>query len=286
MANFDTLKDLLKRDVTASRPSFVPFQDIRPGTEIKGVLDKENSEWLPGLIFARGKPWSDQRRFTLRVLKDFGFGKASMESTLLDELDKLCEELKRCCDKAIDIKTKMNISILNSLWSILTGQKLQLDDPKLQNILDRSNAFLASANPSSALASMLPSPHMFRWSICKPLRDALGLDLNSIKACVDGMVEIIEDQIKHHKSHFDPGCINDFLDSYIAEMARNKENEHSSFYKERGHYYLVNVMIDLFLAGMETTASALNWSFLLLLHHPGIKRKIQKEIDEVQMIRK
>ena len=64
-------------------------------------------------------------------------------------------------------------------------------------------------------------------------------------------------------------------------MEKNKDNQQSTFYKDRGHFYLVNVLVDLFIAGMETTASTLNWSFLLLLHHPEIRRNIQKEIDEV-----
>merc|ERR1712226_364870 len=32
---------------------------------------------------------------------------------------------------------------------------------------------------------------------------------------------------------------------------------------------------------METTSSTLTWTFLLLLHHPPIKRKVQEEIDMV-----
>ena len=81
----------MKNDATASRPKISPFQDMRPGAMVKGVMDKENSDWLPGLVFSRGQTWAEQRRFTLRVLRDFGFGKSSMEDTLLDEVDKLCE---------------------------------------------------------------------------------------------------------------------------------------------------------------------------------------------------
>ena len=48
-----------------------------------------------------------------------------------------------------------------------------------------------------------------------------------------------------------------------------------------GYYALLNNLIDLFLAGMETTASSLMWTFLYLLHHPDIQRKIHQELDEV-----
>ena len=40
-------------------------------------------------------------------------------------------------------------------------------------------------------------------------------------------------------------------------------------------------MVDLFLAGMETTSSSLLWSFLYLLHFPDCQKKIHKEIDQI-----
>lgn len=288
VADFNTIKDLMKRDDTASRPKLVPFQDLRPGCMdglygcIHGILDKENSEWFPGVIFSRGKAWADQRRFTLKVLRDFGFGKSSMEDTLLDEVDKLCDELKKSGGKAVDIGLKMNISILNALWAMLTGEKLPLNDPKLLLIVESFNAFLRSTNPTSALASMFPTPQMIRWPIFKPLLTAMGFDLDAFLVPMKELTQLAEEQITGHKSNLDEDNTRDFIDVYLVEIKKNENNKQSSFHKERGHYYLVNVLIDLFVAGMETTSSSINWSCLLLLHHPEIKRKLQKEIDTVQ----
>ena len=49
----------------------------------------------------------------------------------------------------------------------------------------------------------------------------------------------------------------------------------------QGYYALFNNLIDLFLAGMETTSSSLMWTFLYLLHHPEIQEKVHQELDEV-----
>ena len=43
----------------------------------------------------------------------------------------------------------------------------------------------------------------------------------------------------------------------------------------------MNVALDLWLAGMETTVTTLKWAFLYLLHHPEVQNRIHKELDEV-----
>ncbi len=47
-----------------------------------------------GIIFADGQLWSEQRRFALKNLRDFGFGKGSMEALIKDEVHDLVEYLK------------------------------------------------------------------------------------------------------------------------------------------------------------------------------------------------
>ena len=87
-----------------------------------------------------------------------------------------------------------------------------------------------------------------------------------------------KEQIESHKSSANEEDINDFIDAYLAEIQKQDHNQGSSFYRDRGYYYLINVMLDLFFAGMETTSTTLTWSFLHLLHHPEIKRKVQNSI--------
>ena len=74
---------------------------------------------------------------------------------------------------------------------------------------------------------------------------------------------------------------NDFIDAYLVEIQKQDHNEGSSFYRDRGYYYLINAMLDLFVAGMDTTSTTLVLSFLYLLHHPEIKRRVHKDIDTV-----
>ena len=76
----------------SARAPFPPNNETRPGWETVG---EESKDCAPGVIATSGKYWREQRRFLLKNLKDFGFGRASMESIIQDEMAKLCSKLAR-----------------------------------------------------------------------------------------------------------------------------------------------------------------------------------------------
>jgi hypothetical protein len=76
----------------SARVPFSPMNEARPGWD---KLDEENKGLSPGVIMSKGKYWKEQRRFLLKNLKDFGFGRASMESLIQDEMTKLCSKLSQ-----------------------------------------------------------------------------------------------------------------------------------------------------------------------------------------------
>ncbi len=59
----------------------------------------------------------------LRNLRDFGFGKSSMEEIIHDEVTKLCQLLERIGKEPLDLSGTFNVSIVNSLWSIIAGAR-------------------------------------------------------------------------------------------------------------------------------------------------------------------
>ena len=90
----------------------------------------------------QGKHWKEQRRFLLRNLRDFGFGKSTMEDSLQLEVEKLTNFLLTKVDKPFDLNRTTNISIVNALWGILVGERLELTDPKLHRILAAFDSLL------------------------------------------------------------------------------------------------------------------------------------------------
>ena len=89
-----------------------------------------------GIIFSQEEEWKEQRRFSMKSLKDLGFGKSSMEDSINGEVEKLINQLKAKHEgKPVDLRGLMNMSIVNALWVLVTGESLDLDDPKLQKIV-------------------------------------------------------------------------------------------------------------------------------------------------------
>ena len=273
VADYDTMKDLLKREEVSGRPPIAPLSEFRPGYN---TLDSENHRRAPGVLFSQGSYWREQRRFLLRNLRDFGFGKSEMEDAMLDEIDKLCFELQKYVGKPKFLGNTLNLSIVNALWAILVGEHLPLDDPMLLKIVESVNIFVRESSGLNRWANILPYPRML-------LLFKNYFKIYRLEEVMNGIASMVEKQIQEHQNTRERDNVRDMMDLFLNEI-ENTTDPNSSFYGTKGHYAMVNDHIDLFLAGMETTSTSLNWTFLYLLHHPDMKYKIHDELDKVSIV--
>ena len=68
----DVVSDVFKREETNFR---LPFRDM---LQWIAVL-RRSRDGDEGIVYGDGRKWREQRRFALATLRDFGFGKSSME---------------------------------------------------------------------------------------------------------------------------------------------------------------------------------------------------------------
>jgi methyl farnesoate epoxidase/farnesoate epoxidase len=130
-------------------------------------MNRDLNGGVPGVVFSHGGYWIELRRFLLRNLRDFGFGKTSMEALFQEEVAKLCQHLSKKCDEPINLNGTMNISVLNALWSILVGENLDLEDPNLIKIVNLVNAVVNGPSPMNAVSLILPHESMATWPIVR-----------------------------------------------------------------------------------------------------------------------
>ncbi|GMT22427.1 hypothetical protein PFISCL1PPCAC_13724, partial [Pristionchus fissidentatus] len=69
----------------------------------------------------------------------------------------------------------------------------------------------------------------------------------------------------------------DFCEAYLREIHMTATNADSSFHEKQ----LVNVCMDLWTAGVETTAATMAWGVVMLLQHPEVQSALHDELDSI-----
>ena len=78
---------------------------------------------LVRLIFNDGEGWKSQRRFALKTLKDFGFGKKGLEGVLVEEADRMGDYFREQDGRPTFVLNLFNVAILNVLWQIVANHR-------------------------------------------------------------------------------------------------------------------------------------------------------------------
>ncbi|XP_078521553.1 cytochrome P450 2J2-like [Lissotriton helveticus] len=96
---------------------------------------------------------------------------------------------------------------------------------------------------------------------------------NVISAVTFGHRFSLNDQIFHNLIH-----ATDLVIKFLGSVYGRTTGDPQSTFDEES---IVQVVGDLFLAGSETTATALLWALLYMVAHPDIQDRVQKELDAV-----
>lgn len=112
-----------------------------------------------GVMFTDGDVWQEQRRFTLRHLRDLGFGKTSIENQMMDEIHELLNDIRAKAqdspDRVVDFTNIFKISMINILWAIVGGERFRRNDCRFIELLSAVEKFFRSGN---VLRATVPIP--------------------------------------------------------------------------------------------------------------------------------
>lgn len=126
-------------------------------------------------MFVEGDFFREQRRFTLRNLRDFGFGKTSSEQMIHEEIHDLISSIelsvKSQAEGIVDFENIFNMSMINILWAIVGGERFSHQDIRLKHLLGIVELFFRSGN---LVRSNIPVPG-FILRMFPKLRELLGL---------------------------------------------------------------------------------------------------------------
>ncbi|XP_037049572.1 farnesoate epoxidase-like [Bradysia coprophila] len=254
--DFDLIKNALKDDVFTGRPNYL----------------LRMSFYKKGISYNNGANWQAQRRFSMKVLKDFGFGKMSMIKSIQDEIRELQSYLRENTEQPIDLSEVLPISILNSLWNILTGGKFSLSD-SLPKKIHHVIKYGLSGQEVLGVLYFLP------W--LEQLIPGKTSGTDKMKLAVDTLHAVLKATIDEHRQRFVPGTLpKDYIDAYLQKI-EECDDPASSFYDEEGVLNLIDGLTNFCVPGTDTISSSMSFALLYVASSRDVLKKIHAEIDAV-----
>lgn len=172
-----------------------------------------------GISGSSGEFWKQTRMFTVNALRDFGFGRKSLESKLMEEVDAFIEVIQNTEGKAFDIKKVSYTSVSNVICSIVFGRRFQHGSHRFEDML-----ILLDQN--FKLAGLTGLVGLF------PFLRFLPGDMFGVKRLLKNTKDIRQffvDQIQSHRVAFDEDDIRDFIDAFLKEERKHLGNASSIF---------------------------------------------------------
>nr|XP_046245806.1 cytochrome P450 2F3-like [Scatophagus argus] len=220
-----------------------------------------------GLGISNGERWRQLRRFTLSTLRDFGMGRKGMEEWIQEESRHLIARINTFKAKPFDPTFLLSCTVSNVICCMVFSQRFSYDDKKFLHLLSMINGVLKFN--SSFLGQMY---NIFPW-----LMEHLPGPQHTMFAHIKELREFVKMKIQEHKDTLDPSSPRDYIDCFLIRMDQEKDIPTTEFHNEN----LVSTVMNLFLAGTETTSSTLRYALSVLIKYPNIQEKMQQEIDSL-----
>ncbi|XP_067329556.1 cytochrome P450 2G1-like [Anolis sagrei] len=219
-----------------------------------------------GVAHSNGTRWKEMRRFSLMVLRSFGMGKKSIEERIQEEAQFLLEEFRKTKESPFDPIFLLSRAFSNVICSIIFGNRFDYEDKEFQALMVMTNTFAWEMSTSWAQFYDIYANYLnYIPGIYSKIYDSMDIKL------------FIAKRIKKNQETFDPNFPRDYIDCFLAQMEKEKDNPGSEFIMEN----LVANILSLILGGTETSSSTLRYGFLILIKYTEVQAKVHEEIDRV-----
>ncbi|XP_066270896.1 cytochrome P450 2D4-like [Branchiostoma lanceolatum] len=218
-----------------------------------------------------GPRWKQHRKFALMTLRDFGVGKRSLEGKVNEEANALVQEVLSQNGQPFDLKIMTQNAVCNIICSIVFGDRFEYGDPDFLRLIRLLNTTFEG---KETVIDHLSAIHTVFRHLDFSGTSLVGKAVKMFQA----LQEFCGEQIEKHRMTFDPNDIRDFIDAFLLEQQRAEDERARANFSDK---QLKEVLIDLFLAGTETTANTIRWALLYMMVNPEVQEKVHQEIDSV-----
>jgi len=218
-----------------------------------------------GITTTDGKHWRDQRDFLTNHLAHLtGDGCRGFEDVIMDEVNDLKREFAKKEGEPLTLSYKINVLVLNVLWSVTCGRKLHPQQQEFQAVyecIDKITQFVSKA----AIFSFLP---MLTWLLPESVTN-----MERGRYYRNRFHEITEKWIRAHRQDYRGNRTGDLQDAYIEHINKGDET-----YSAEG---LAAMVREIFIIGAESESVLMRWALRLLSCHPEVQAEMQAEASLV-----
>uniref|UniRef100_A0A1A7Y3Q8 Cytochrome P450, family 2, subfamily J, polypeptide 2 n=1 Tax=Iconisemion striatum TaxID=60296 RepID=A0A1A7Y3Q8_9TELE len=220
-----------------------------------------------GIGLSSGYLWKKQRKFANTHLRYFGEGQKTLEKYIEVECNFLSEAFKEEQGRPFNPHYTLTNAVSNIVCSVVFGHRFEYSDPSYRRILELDNEAVVLAGSLRTqlydvfpgLMKHLPGPHQ------------------TVHSNYRQIVAFLMKEIEKHQEEWNPEEPRDYIDVYLSEMEKQKEDPLAGFNTET----LLICILDLIEAGTESAATTLRWALVFMMNYPEIQEKVQAEIDGV-----
>lgn len=256
----DAIREMMTNEDLDGRPTG-PFYETRTWGTRKGIL------------LTDGEFWSDQRRFLVRHLKEFGFARRGMVDMIQNEAEHLFDDFRSIVvaanggPAAVKMQDAFGPYILNTLWTMMAGIRYSRDNLQLKHLQKMLHTLFLNIDMSGCLFSHFPllrfiAPNISGYKQFVDIHDMMHSFLS----------EELENHKRNMKANEEPS---DLMEVYL-QVLQNPDRKQSFTEKQ-----LQAVCLDMFIAGSETTTKTMGFAMLHIIRNGTIQASIQQEVDAV-----
>ncbi|CAK1545866.1 unnamed protein product [Leptosia nina] len=247
------------------------------------VLGRARCYWKKlGIFFTDGFFWHTQRRFSLRYMRDFGFGRRceNLEDAIQHDVKEMIDMVKNGPKNDIEKKIVngdliylphfFDVPFINGMLHVFVNTTLPRDKyPMLWNLGKNSLIFQRSSNDLGGALVITP------W-----LRNILPnySGFNDLTSGTKALYDFYGDLIRNAMDTFDETHERHFIDMYIKKMKEEmKEKQRTTYSVEQ----LQMICTDYTFPAASATEMVLTMIIERMLIQPEIQEKVHEEIDRV-----
>ena len=221
-----------------------------------------------GLLVSEEDVWRKQRR-----LMSWAFATKHIErihSVMVKETEDMIARWKD--KKEVDLAEDMNLVTLQIISVALFGKSQLAEGDVIRSSLQDMLKYLQTTKHLWIQLALWPLPFKNKRELALKIEKSLPFpSTRRFFKAIDNIDHIVNGMIKERKNNREHA---NFLDAMIDATDSEDQTQMTT-------QQLRDEVVNMLIAGHETTANALTWTWRQMLNHPDVYKKVREELDTV-----